>query len=486
LNDYFSAPNSNWMKIVFNNLLCLIILLPVFSCSKKIIPEKPTLFSTDYKLDSLPLSEIDIPIKISLKPFYDLAERKVEKVYTSANYPNQWENDGCETRYMYQFKRDKLRISTKANVLRLAFSGFYKVKGSQRACLGNIGITPWAPDCSCGYKEEPRRVEIGFKAILGLNADYSISPIIERLEPLPIDKCEVCFFKKDITSTVMEQLKLELDSAKTSMLDTLAKMNIKNSFQQLWDKLNNGQNLKGFGYLKINPEKIRISSLQADNDTLSLSVGLSAKPIISSIKPADVLSSIPNISDFKQRSGFNLFLDAQLDYDSLSNIITNRMKGYRIDINQVPQKYVIVESVKLYGDGKDRIIIGVEFSGSNNGIMYLVGKPVYDKATSILEIKNLDYDIKTKNFFLNTAKWLFDKKIITALNKYSKFESGSYIKAILPNLNLQLNREIYKGVFTSGALENLQVTDLLPATGVLILRCNVKGNLSMRINSISF
>ncbi|MBI3718682.1 MAG: DUF4403 family protein [Sphingobacteriales bacterium] len=466
-------------------LLIITGILFLASCSKKIIPEKPAVYNTDYKLDTLPLSEIDIPVKINLKPLYDLAEKKVETVYTSDNYPNVWQYDGCDTRYMYQFKRDKLRMSTKGNVLQLAFSGFYKVKGSQRVCVGSTGVSPWAPDCSCGYKEEPRRVEVGFKAVIGVHSDYSISPIIERMEPLAIDKCEVCFFKKDITKTVMDQLKLELDSAKINLMDTLSKMNLRSQFQNIWDKLNSGQNLYGLGYLKMNPEKIRISSLIADNDTISLSVGLSARPIISSVKPADTKTPIPNISDFKQRSGFNLFLDAQLDYDSLSNIVTSRMKGYRMDISQVPQKYVIVESVKIYGDGKDKLILGVEFSGSNSGMMYFIGKPVYDKATGILEIKNLDYDLKTKNLFLNTAKWLFDKKILNALNKHSKFEIANYINNLLPQLNQQLNREVYKGIFTTGKMETLQVTDLLPATGVFILRCNAKGELAMQVNSIN-
>ncbi|RTL60437.1 MAG: DUF4403 family protein [Sphingobacteriales bacterium] len=460
-------------------------ILILASCSKKIIPEKPAVYNTDYKLDTLPLSEIDIPIKINLKPLYDLAEKKVETVYTSDNYPNQWSYDGCDTRYMYQFKRDRLRISTKNNVIRLAFSGFYKVRGSQRVCVGNTGVSPWAPDCSCGYKEEPRRVEVGFQAVIGIHADYSVSSIIERMEPLPVDKCEVCFFKKDITKTVMDQLKLELDSAKMSIMDTLSKINLRSQFQNIWNKLNSGQNLYGLGYLKMNPEKIRISSLAADNDTISLSVGLSARPIISSVKPADTKSPIPNISDFKPHSSFNLFLDAQLDYDSLSNIITNRMKGYRMDISQVPQKYVMVESVKIYGDGKDKLILGVEFSGSNSGIMYFIGKPVYDKITGTLEIKNLDYDLKTKNLFLNTAKWLFDKKILNALNKHSKFEVANYINNLLPQLNQQLNREVYKGIFTTGKMESLQVTDLLPATGVFILRCNAKGELAMQVNSIN-
>ena len=45
------------------------------SCSHKIKPEKPSFSQTNFKLDSLPNSEINIPIQINLKPVYAMAEK---------------------------------------------------------------------------------------------------------------------------------------------------------------------------------------------------------------------------------------------------------------------------------------------------------------------------------------------------------------------------------------------------------------------------
>ncbi len=52
------------------------LLLVLSSCSKKIMPEKPQLGRSQFLLDSLPLSEIDIPLQINLKPFYGIAGKK--------------------------------------------------------------------------------------------------------------------------------------------------------------------------------------------------------------------------------------------------------------------------------------------------------------------------------------------------------------------------------------------------------------------------
>ncbi len=72
-----------------------LFLLPVFfflliSCTHRIIPEKPALAGTAFKLDSLPDSEINIPIQINLKPLYAMAEKTVDTHFTSPNYPDDW------------------------------------------------------------------------------------------------------------------------------------------------------------------------------------------------------------------------------------------------------------------------------------------------------------------------------------------------------------------------------------------------------------
>ena len=80
------------------------IVLIVCSCSPKINPERPQLAPSHYKLDSLPVSEINVPVQINLKPIFQLAESSVDTVFTSPNYPDDWVQEGCATRYKYSFR----------------------------------------------------------------------------------------------------------------------------------------------------------------------------------------------------------------------------------------------------------------------------------------------------------------------------------------------------------------------------------------------
>ena len=91
-------------------IFSIVALLFLVSCSHKINPERPTLATTNFKLDSLPNSEINIPIQINLKPLYTMAEKQVDTLFTSANYPDGWVQEGCDTRYKYSFRRSPLQM----------------------------------------------------------------------------------------------------------------------------------------------------------------------------------------------------------------------------------------------------------------------------------------------------------------------------------------------------------------------------------------
>ncbi|HET7896684.1 MAG TPA: hypothetical protein VFL47_03425, partial [Flavisolibacter sp.] len=86
--------------------------------------------------DSLPLSQIDIPVQINLKPFYVMAERQVDTVFTSPGYPEGWVQADCATRYKYHFRRSPLRMHVSGTKMDLSFTGFYKIAGSTRLCTG--------------------------------------------------------------------------------------------------------------------------------------------------------------------------------------------------------------------------------------------------------------------------------------------------------------------------------------------------------------
>lgn len=475
------------MKPVTSVFLCILGVFIFTACSKKLIPEKPELSKSDFSTDSLPLSEIDIPLRINLKPFYNIADKKVQKTYTSEGWPNEFVVSNCDTRYMYRFKRGPLRISANGNTVNFNFTGSYIIAGSQRACSGSgsnrVAVTPWSPTCTCGINEAEPKVEIGYKILLSLKNNYALSTVMQRLEPKAIDKCTVCFWGQDITPTVIKQLKEQLDIAGKDIQDSLNKLNMRPQFQQLWDMLNTSIRMYNVGYLQINPEKIRLSTLYAKNDTLNLSIGLSARPRVSLTKPSDYKTVVPDISDFSQRKGFSIFIDAHMNYDSLSALLTTQLYKKRVDMEKVG-KYIIVEKCDVYGQGSEKLIIKIQFSGSDNGILYLTGKPVFDKEKNQLQIKNIYYDIKTRDMLVKTAKWLFNRRIINELNKHSTFNVQQYIDTLLVKANEQINGELKKGIFASGKIHSLEIAGIHPFNNHLVLRCSTKGELSLRIDAI--
>lgn len=464
------------------------LLSVVTSYSQKINPANPDLSPGNFKLDSLPDSEINIPIQINLKPVYTMAERSVDTMFTSPGYPDGWVQDGCATRFKYVFRRSKLQMKATGMSLNLGFTGLYKIIGSTRVCVNGTVISPWTPACRCGFGSDgERKVNVSFTNSLNIQPDFKVKLDIKRNEPQPLDKCEVCFWGQDITKQVMKGLTVELDAAKKDLDKNYGTVDLKPRFQQVWNQLSKVYNIYGLGWLKINPQKIRINNLFALNDSLNVFIGLSAKPSISFEKPAEQMSVIPNIGSFSRKSGFSIFLDAVLSYDSLSNIMNQQVQGKEFDFKKgFIKKKFIIDECKIYGGGFEKLIIKIKFSGTNNGVVYLAGKPIYDKEKRTIEISNIDFDIKSKNVLLGSADWIFDKKITKEISKNARFELGGYIDTAKMTINRELNKEWIKGTRSYGNMKDISLIGIYPMQQHLIIRSNCIGELSVKIESIDF
>lgn len=469
--------------------ICLTLMYSLTNCSKKIIPDKPTLAQTEFIKDSLPLSEIDIPLKINLKPFYSMADKNVAIIYASPGWPNEFVVDNCDTRYMYRFKRGPLRFQSSGNHVNFGFTANYIIAGAQRICTGKgsdrTPISPWSPTCTCGLNEEERRVEVGFKASLKLRNNYSLDAVVQTQNPKPLDKCSMCFWGQDVTPTVMSQLKEQLAVAANELQDSINRLSLRSQFQELWNTLNTSLKIYDAGYLKIHPKQLRLSEISAVNDTLNITVGLSAQPVVSLTREPDLMTIVPDLSDFRQKPGFNIYIDAVMDYDSLNIILNRELRNKRVDFEKV-NKYIIIENCELYGQGNEKIIIKLQFSGSASGTMYLTGSPVYDKEKNQLLVKSIDYDIHTRNMLIKTAKWLFNKKISNELNRYAVFDIESYTQDLITQVNEQLNREWKKGISTAGEVNVINVEGIFPMEKNLTLRCSTRGTLSVNVDSFEF
>ena len=475
------------MKYRIQYLPLLLFIYPLFtSCSKKLIPDRPFLTATAFRLDSLPESEINIPIQADLKPIYRLVEKSVDTVFTSPNWPEDWVDVDCATRYKYHFRRGPLQLAAKGRDLELGFIGYYKIIGATRVCLGNTAISPWTPPCRCGFDEGERKVKVGFVNSVSVSPDFKIRLSIQRKEPEPIDKCQVCVFGINITDKVMNGMKAELDLARKALIDSFGVVDLKQQVQDLWNRLNTSYGLYGLGWLQINPQRLRLNNLYARNDSLNIVLGLIARPVVRFDKPLDQKILVPNMTDASTRSGFHLFIDAVLNYDSLSNILNSQIRNKRFDLDDNGKKYVVIRDSRIYGAGNERLIIKLDFSGSREGVAYFTGKPFYDEKTQTFEVRDIDFDVKTKNLLLSTAEWLFNRKIINELTKLTKFELTTYIDSAMQMMNTQLNRELVKGVRSYGSIDRIAIIGFYPLADRLIIRSNASGRLQVKVEAVDF
>lgn len=467
--------------IRFPVLIGLVILV---SCSRKIYSERPFLAKTVFRLDSLPESEINIPIQIDLKPLYAMAEKNVDTVFTSPNWPDDWVQTDCSNRYKYHFRRSPLKLSASGNAFNIGFTGFYKIIGSTRVCIGRAVVSPWTPACRCGFDEGERRVKIAFSSLVNISPEYTIKIGVRRHEPEPIDNCTVCFFGADITSQVMAGLNQELELAKKNMEDSFGSIDLKDQVQAIWDQLTPSYDLKGHGWLQINPRKIRLNSLFARNDSLNIFLGLTANPVIRFEKTAYYRTVVPRLDNSLPKTGFNIFLDAILDYDSLSKILNKQIAGKEFAFKKGPlNKTVIVRECQLYGMDNERMVIRLRFGGSNEGIIYFTGIPVYDERTKMLEVRDIDFDLKSKNLLLGSAEWMFNRRIINEISDQARFDLSGYIDTAMGMINQQLNKEWIPGIKSSGMIYDLSIMSIYPMSTHLYIRSYAKGDLLMKIDA---
>src|SRR5437868_5099641 len=148
---------SSVIVLVISSLLLL-------SCgsSKKAAVQQP--FRQD-SLPVLPVSGIDIPIKIVMPPLLQKIELMVPKEFTSDKWPD-YTQSSCDFRYKYKFIRTPIRLSVSNNLASVVFGGNYQIAGSRSVCAFGQPVAPWISG-SCGFGNEPlRRVNISMNTWL--------------------------------------------------------------------------------------------------------------------------------------------------------------------------------------------------------------------------------------------------------------------------------------------------------------------------------
>ena len=103
-------------------------------------------------------------------------------------------------------------------------------------------------------------------------------------------------------------------------------------------------------------------------------------------------------------------------------------------------------------------------SGAFKGSIFLKGKPYYNTVTRNIEMKDLDFELSTKNFLFKTANWLFHKGLVERIKNGLQIPIGAKIDTAKTAIQTKLaDYKISQGVSLKGMIDNVTIVDILIA-----------------------
>ncbi|GAB3990090.1 hypothetical protein GCM10028807_16500 [Spirosoma daeguense] len=93
---------------------------------------------------------------------------------------------------------------------------------------------------------------------------------------------------------------------------------------------------------------------------------------------------------------------AFIPYTDVNNVLSRTLEKEKLNLIGGNLK---IKSATIYGSGK-KLILKTDVAGAVNGTLYFHGMPAYDTLTNTLRIKDVDFDVETKERLFQTADWL--------------------------------------------------------------------------------
>jgi hypothetical protein len=222
----------------------------------------------------------------------------------------------------------------------------------------------------------------------------------------------------------------------------------------------------------------------AFTDELKLQISIAAAPAVT-FRKNEAGATLPGVA--AQNNGFRINVEAAVPYPALSRVLNGLLADRRFEVSEglIPMHVIVLEAA-VSADAAGKLLIQVQFGGSFNGNVYFTGQPVYDAAAQTVRVANMGYNLQSKSFLLNTAKWLFSNKIESEIKKRTQFPLAPYLSTAKAAIHNMLNKEWTNGISGAGTVGDLRLEEVAALPEYLRLKCHCDGNLVIQVGNLDF
>jgi hypothetical protein len=255
-------------------------------------------------------------------------------------------------------------------------------------------------------------------------------------------------------------------------------VNLKKNVIRIWNQLATPTQIsvEYNAWMIARPKKILALAFSQNDKSIYTSFGidLEVETAIGYQPPLmPFVIDIPSLTYTKTlKDEFELYTVMNIPYYEATSIGKKKMIGTEYEFEN--GKYNIkIEDLNIRG--KDSLIlIETTLSGSFKGVLRVEGLPYYDSTQNAIRLKNLDYNIQTKNLFYNLANWLLSKKILNSLQDNFAIPTEEGITRAKLSATDALN-QTRNGAKFNGMISKMTPTAIRSINDILVMVILTKG-----------
>lgn len=341
------------------------------------------------------------------------------------------------------------------------------------------------------YKETEFEIDLRFKTKFDLDRDWSVNTQTQADGYGWVRRPTVSVIGVNIpiTNLVGRMIDKNLGSI-TRALDQQVRRNVdlRTPVLKAWNTLREPYLIsqKYRTYLQVVPRRVLITPLRFEGHVIRATIGIEGFTLTTTGAKPDVRPavSLPDLTVVQRvKDDFQIGLLSEASYTEAAKLAAEEFVGKTYSFSD--NRYSItVTSMDLYGQN-DNLIIKAGLKGTITGDIYLRGRPYYDAQTQTISLKDLKYDLDTRNVLQRSASWLLQGTFARTLEKQLTIPVGSYIADMQKLLQQQLmNNQLTKGVTVNGHIDEIRPDQVYLTPTALLAVVNARGRIDVRVDGL--
>lgn len=422
------------------------------------------------------VSTVHVPVSIAMTD----VERQINAQVNGLIYEDNSLEDNKSDQFMTKvWKRGTIIVTAEDSL----FHVVVPLRIWAKAGVSVLGFTT--------YKETEFEIDLRFKTKFDLDRDWSVHtqtqadgygwvrrPTVSVIGVnIPITNIVGNLIDKNlgtITKTLDQQIRRNVD-LRTPVL-------------KAWNTLREPYLIseKYRTYLQVVPKRILITPLRFDTRVIRATIGIEGYALTTTGLKPDVrpavslpdLTVVPTVKD-----DFQVGLMSEASYEEAAKLAADEFVNKSFSFSE-DRYHITITSMDLYGQNEN-LIIKAGLKGTINGDIYLKGQPYYDAHEQTISLKNLHYDLDTRNVLARSASWLLKGTFANTLEKQLTIPVGSQIADMQKLLQQQLkNNHIAKGVVINGHIDEIKPDQVYLTPTALLAVVNARGRLDVKVDGL--